>query len=357
VALLGSAPRVDRPEFAQRFATGYGQVGNRVLVGVGPPRPPWPKPFSYWDGMQKTDQLVSFEQVIEVTEDLLATWNGRFDGRVKMWVSASRFLAPSRFDPMFKESQVEFARHQAAEMRRMADKYQTGITTHSYGGAIEYVHDNFEGVLGSDVLLAHCTGLSEREVEILARTDTAVSHCPSSTRYFEDHAPCPVPQLLEAGARVAIGTDGTNSSTFDLFKDLRNATFIQRYEQDNRWVIPPGKALKMITIDAARAIGQADELGSLEVGKQADLILVDLWKPHLQPVHMLVDTLVEKASGADVDTVICNGQVLMEQRQVRSVDEHEILDLAIREAALMRQRAGVDPLAGRPAGYWDCSRY
>jgi 5-methylthioadenosine/S-adenosylhomocysteine deaminase len=357
IAMLGSAPRVDRPEFAQRFATGYGEVGNRVVVGVGPPRPPWPKRFSYWDGMERTDELVPFERILGVTEELLATWNGRYDGRVLMWVSASRFMAPSRFDPMFSEAQAPFARRQAAEMRRLADAYQTGIHTHSYGGAIQYVHDNFDGVLGPDVLLAHCTGLSEGEVEILARTDTAVSHCPSSTRYFEDHAPCPVPQLLEAGARVAIATDGTNSSSFDLFKDLRNASFIQRYEQHDRWAIPPGKALKMATIDAARALNLADELGSLEVGKKADLITIDLWKPHLQPIHMLVDALVEKASGSDVDTVVCDGKVLMEGRRVLSVDEDEILALAVREGRLMRERAGVEPLAGQPAGYWDCSRY
>jgi cytosine/adenosine deaminase-related metal-dependent hydrolase len=357
VAMLGSAPRVDRSEFAQRFATGYGKVGNRVVVGVGPPRPPWPKRFSYWDGMHKTDALVPFEQVMEVTEELLATWHGRFDGRIMMCVSASRFMAPSRFDPMFNEAQAPFARRQAFEMRRLADRYRVGIHTHSYGGAIEYVYTRFEGVLDSDVLLAHCTGLSEREVEILATTRTAVAHCPSSTRYFEDHAPCPVPQLVAAGVRVAIATDGTNTSTFDLFKDVRNATFIQRYEQDNRWVLPPGKALKMVTIDAARALGLERELGSLEVGKQADLILVDLWKPHLQPIHMVVDALVEKASGTDVDTVICAGKILMEGRRLTTVNQDEVLELAVREAALMRQRAGVDPLAGQPAGYWDCSRY
>jgi 5-methylthioadenosine/S-adenosylhomocysteine deaminase len=96
----------------------------------------------------------------------------------------------------------------------------------------------------------------------------------------------------------------------------------------------------------------AHEIGSLEVGKKADLITVDLWKPHLQPVHMLVDTLVDKATGADVDTVVCDGKVLM-----LSVDEDAVLEQAIAEARLMRERAGVDPLAGQPAGYWDCSRY
>ena len=357
IAMLGSAPRTDRPEFARAFARGYGEVGNRLILGVGPPRPPWPRTFSYWDGMRKTDRKVSYEEVVEVTEELIAKDNHSWGGRVSMWVSASRFLAPSRLDPMFREEQIPFARRQAEDMRRLADKYRTGIHTHSYGGAIQYVHDHFPGLLGPDVVLAHCTGLSPAEVEIFARTGTRVAHCPSSGRYTDDHDPCPVPQLLDAGAVVAIATDGTNSSSFDLFKDLRRALYIQRYEQKNRWVLPPGKALKMVTIDAARAIGRDDELGSLEVGKRADVVLLDLWKAHLQPINMLVEQLVAKGMGSDVDTVICDGKVVLDRGRPTQVTEDEILERAVAEAGLMRERAGLEPLLGQPAGFWDCSRY
>ena len=357
VAMLGSAPRTDRPEFARAFARGYGEVGNRVIVGVGPPRPPWPKTFSDWDGMVKRDRKVSYEEAIAVTEELIAVDHGSWHGRVSMWVSASRFLAPSRLDPMFNPEQIPFARRQATDMRRLADAYKTGIHTHSYGGAIQYVHDHFDGLLGPDVLLAHCTGLSPSEVEIFARTGARIAHCPSSGRYADDHDPCPVPALLDAGVVVAIASDGTNSPSFDLFKDVRRAMYIQRYEQKNRYVLPPGKALKMVTIDAARAIGRADELGSLEVGKKADLILVDLWKAHLQPINMLVEQLVDKAMGSDVDTVVCDGVLLLENGRVTRVDEDEILERAVTEAGLMRERSGLDPLLRRADGFWDCSRY
>jgi 5-methylthioadenosine/S-adenosylhomocysteine deaminase len=357
IAMLGSAPRTDRPEFARAFARGYGEVGNRVIVGVGPPRPPWPRKFSYWDGMVKTDRAVSYEEAIATTEELIATDDRSWGGRVSMWVSASRFLAPSRLDPMFREEQIPFARRQAQDMRRLADKYRTGIHTHSYGGAIQYVHDHFEGLLGPDVVLAHCTGLSPSEVEIFARTGTRVAHCPSSGRYTDDHDPCPVPQLLEAGAVVAIASDGTNSCSFDLFKDIRRAMYIQRYEQRSRYVLPPGRALKMVTIDAARAIGRADDLGSIEVGKKADLVLLDLWKAHLQPINMLVEQIVVKAMGSDVATVVCDGEVVLDGGRATRVDENEILERAVAEAGLMRERAGVEPLLGQAAGFWDCSRY
>jgi cytosine/adenosine deaminase-related metal-dependent hydrolase len=357
IAMLGSAPRTDRPEFARAFARGYGEVGNRVIVGVGPARPPWPRRFSYWDGMVKTDRNVSYEECIDTTEALIAGDDGSWNGRVSMWVSASRFLAPSRLDPMFREEQIPFARRQATDMRRLADKYRTGIHTHSYGGAIQYVHDHFEGLLGPDVVLAHCTGLSPAEVEIFAKTGARVSHCPSSGRYADDHAPCPVPALLEAGAIVAIATDGTNSSTFDLFKDVRRAIYIQRYEQQDRYVLPPGRALKMVTIDAARAIGRGDDLGSLEVGKKADLVFLDLWKAHLQPINMLVEQIVAKAMGSDVATVVCDGRVILERGRPTQVDQDEVLERAVAEAGFMRERAGVEPLLGQAAGFWDCSRY
>jgi cytosine/adenosine deaminase-related metal-dependent hydrolase len=357
MAMLGSAPRTDRPEFAQAYARGYGEVGNRVIVGVGPPRPPWPKTFSYWDGMTKTDRQVTYDEVIEVSDELIARDNGSWDGRVSMWASASRFLTPSRLDPMFDESQLPFARRQAEDLRRLADTHKTGIHTHSYGGAIQYVSDHYPDLLGPDVVLAHCTGLSPSEVEILARTNTRVSHCPSSGRYTDDHSPCPVPALLDAGAVVAIASDGTNSQTFDLFKDVRQAMYIQRYEQQNRWVLPPGKALKMVTIEAARAIGREEDLGSIEVGKRADIILLDLWKPHLQPINVLTDQIAHKAMGSDVDTVICDGKVIMEGRRATLVDEDQVLDFAVQEGKLLRERGGLEPLYGHAEGYWDCSRY
>lgn len=357
MAMLGSAPRCDRPEFARAYAKGYGAVGNRVIVGVGPARPPWPKVFSYWDGFRKTDRQVSYDEVIEVTEELISHDNGSWDGRISMWASASRFLTPSKLDPMFNEDQLPFARRQALDLRRLADRYGTGIHTHSYGGAIQYVADHFPDLLGEDVVLAHCTGLSRSEVEILARTGTRVSHCPSSGRYSDDHDPCPVPALLEAGAVVAIASDGTNSQTFDLFKDVQRAMYIQRYEQKNRYVLPPGKALKMVTIDAARSIGRERDLGSLEVGKQADMILLDLWKPHMQPINAIVEQIANKAMGSDVDWVVCAGKVLLERGRLTQVNEDEILELAVREATLLRERSGLDPLYELPTGMWDCSVY
>jgi cytosine/adenosine deaminase-related metal-dependent hydrolase len=113
----------------------------------------------------------------------------------------------------------------------------------------------------------------------------------------------------------------------------------------------------MVTIDAARAIGRDADLGSLEIGKRADVVLLDLWKAHLQPINMLVDQIVAKAMGSDVDTVVCDGRLVLERGRATQVDENAILERAIAEAGLMRERAGLEPLLGHAAGFWDCSRY
>ena len=354
--MFGTAPRGDDPDYPAAHIRGIAEVGLRSVTGVGPSRPPYPTRYSSWTGARRTDRLVSMADSFKVAERVIRRHHGTNGGRTNVWVAISRINAPSKLDPMFQPRFVKYARQQAKIIKRLLAEYEVGLRSNAFGGAVSWAHREL-GLLGPRVVLAHCTGLSPSEIEIFASTGTRVAHCPSSGRYADDHAPCPVPQLLEAGAIVAIATDGTNSSSFDLFKDLRRATYIQRYEQQNRYVLPPGRALKMATIDAARAIGRADDLGSLEVGKKADLVMLDLWKAHLQPINMLVEQIVAKAMGSDVATVVCDGKVVLERGRATLVDEDEVLARAVEESGLMRDRAGVEPLLGQAAGFWDCSRY
>ena len=108
----------------------------------------------------------------------------------------------------------------------------------------------------------------------------------------------------------------------------------------------------MVTVDAARGLGLEEELGSLEAGKQADVILLDLDKPHLYPLNMPVFRTVYFANGADVDTVIVAGQVLMENRTVLTVNEAEVLEMAQRETECMLERTGLSDLLNRPPRFW-----
>jgi len=121
--------------------------------------------------------------------------------------------------------------------------------------------------------------------------------------------------------------------------------------------LPPGKILEMVTIDAARALGVEDELGSLEIGKKADLILLDMFKPHLYPLHMPLYRIPYYVSASDVDTVIVNGKVLMEQRVVKSVDEGEVLELAQKAMDEALDRTGLRYLLETPKNFWGHSKY
>ncbi|MBT6136729.1 MAG: amidohydrolase family protein, partial [Rhodospirillaceae bacterium] len=120
---------------------------------------------------------------------------------------------------------------------------------------------------------------------------------------------------------------------------------------------PPGKVLEMATIDAAKALDKAEEIGSIEVGKSADVILLDMRKPHLWPPSMPVDRAIYFANGADVDTTIVAGQILMRGRQVKSLDEAEVLDRAAAAETQMLERTGLsDRMVSRP-GFWGQSRF
>jgi cytosine/adenosine deaminase-related metal-dependent hydrolase len=169
---------------------------------------------------------------------------------------------------------------------------------------------------------------------------------------------CPVPELLDAGVIVMLGSDGTAPDrSYDMFRHMWQCMHYQRTFYHDASYLPPGKVLEMVTIDAARGLGLADEIGSLEAGKRADIILVDLFKPHTYPLNMPVYRTVCFAGGADVDTVIVDGQIVMEKRVVQTVNEAEVLELAQRETEAMLDRTGLRPLLETPDRFWKHSRY
>jgi len=130
----------------------------------------------------------------------------------------------------------------------------------------------------------------------------------------------------------------------------------RRHYRDSR-VLPPGKVLEMATIDGAKAFRLEREIGSIEKGKKADLMLLDMRKPHLYPLNMPVDKVTCFANGGDVDTVIVDGKVLMMSREVKTVDEQSILDRAQEEIEAAVGRSGLKDLYETTDRYWGHSRY
>ena len=169
---------------------------------------------------------------------------------------------------------------------------------------------------------------------------------------------CPVPELIDAGVTVALGSDGTAPDrSYDMFRHMFQCMHYHRRHFRDAGVLPHGKVLEMVTIDAARALGLEHEIGSLEAGKKADIILVDLFKPHMMPLNMPVYRVTSFASGSDVVTTIVNGQVLMEDGKVSRVDEAEVMERAQAATDLMLERTGLRHLLTPPDTLWKVAHY
>jgi 5-methylthioadenosine/S-adenosylhomocysteine deaminase len=181
------------------------------------------------------------------------------------------------------------------------------------------------GFLDSDVLAAHCIHLTEKEMQLLAKHDVKVSYNPVANMKLAQGA-AKIKDLLDLGVTVGIGTDGpASNNNLDMFQSMKIATLLQKQYYKDPTVLPAQTVLKMATIDGAKALGLEKTVGSLEVGKKADVILIDFKKPHLTPVHDFYANIVYSASGSDVDTVIVDGKTLMENKNVKTLDEEEVV--------------------------------
>jgi cytosine/adenosine deaminase-related metal-dependent hydrolase len=250
----------------------------------------------------------------------------------------------------------------AEEMRELADNYGVQLHTHIMRGAVDFALEHFgqervERLLGPDVVIDHGNGLGPGEVEVIGATGCNVATAPSTAENIW-YGYAPVIELLEAGANVTVATDGSAPRfSHDLWKDVHRAMWHQWISHGSQRVLPPGKALRMVTIDAARALGMEDEVGSLEAGKRADVILVDFERPHLTPRTFVPQQLTYYVNGNDVDTVIVDGQVLMEGKQILSVDVEEVMALAREEAVRSFERVDLVPYCQMGHDFWHGARY
>ena len=185
------------------------------------------------------------------------------------------------------------------------------------------------GFLSPNVTAAHCVQLTGDEMEILKRKEVKVVHNPCSNMKLASGI-APVPEMLEMGICVALGTDGPASNNrLDLFQEMKVAALLHKVNKMDPTVMPAEKILELATLNGAEALGLEKEIGSLEVEKKADITILNLDRPHLQPItsdRSLISHLVYSATGDDVETVIIDGNLVMENRAILTVDENEVLD-------------------------------
>jgi 5-methylthioadenosine/S-adenosylhomocysteine deaminase len=180
--------------------------------------------------------------------------------------------------------------------------------------------------LGPETLAAHCVDLTATDIAVLAERGVTVSHNPVSNLFLADGF-APMPEMRDAGIVVGLGTDGAASNNSqDMFEVLKFATLLQRARTGRADVLQPMESLKLATLDGARAVGVDHLVGSIETGKRADLVLLDLHRcAHNVAVHDPVSALVHTARPCDVDTVLVDGRVLLRDGRPTTVDEDALL--------------------------------
>ncbi len=204
------------------------------------------------------------------------------------------------------------------------------------------------GFLGGDVLAVHCTKCTARDIRLMKVFDVKVSHNPCSNMYLAAGV-APIPQMLMAGLTVGVATDGpASNNNQNMIHVLKYSALLHKVAHEDPTIMTAEKVIEMATIDGARAIGRDREIGSLEPGKKADVAVFAFDNPYVTPVHNPVSALVYAAQGNEAETVIIDGQVVMQNRVITTIDEFKIREEAQRAALALAERAGVAHLARRP---------
>lgn len=367
VCVMGSQPRCDNPIFAINNARGYAEVGVKDIVCTGPCSLPWPHRFGRIVNGKRVVEEVTYDKILYSLESVIEQLNNSNNGKTRAYVAPFGIVtsvdpsAPTPADRCVKLTEHDLM--QSREMRRIAKKYNTRIHTDAFGGMIHLAsQDKENALLGPDVHLQHCTGLSFDEALIIAKTGTNVS-CTPGMRQLSNRTP--VVELLDLGVNVAVTTDGSMlSSSFDMFSAMKRTGMVHRAACKDDYYLPSEKILEMATIDAAKCIGLQHEIGSIEENKKADIIMIDMMKPHLMPRFNIIDTLISNALPADVDTVIIDGEILLERGKAVHINEKEIMLQAEEEANKTIKLAGLEKFAypsnhrwGKTKTYFDEVRF
>jgi len=319
-------------KFPDACLQAYTDAGIRVILGecVTDRESPWNLP-RYATG-----------EAVARTASFVQKWHGRLQGRLSAWAMP--------FSP--ETCSADMLRG----LKQVADEHRTGLTLHHGSGPqarkeylarhglrpTEYLESI--GTLGPNVLLAHALGLDDAEIDCLARTGTSVAMCPVTAakggRGVPEHGR--MPELLAKGVKVALGCDSPNNSNhLDLVRSMNMAAVQYKDARQDLRQIPAETALEMATLIGARALGLGNELGSIEPGKKADLVLFDTQRPEWQALFNPINNLVYNADGRSVHTVIVDGRVVVDAYRQSFVDEARLFAKVQEIGERLQARTGV----------------
>ncbi len=325
--------------FLDEVIDGLVEVGIRGRVGKWVWDLP-PEPDVY---KQDTDQSIAFlqnqlEQYKSVANDRLGAWS----------ILVGHTTAS---DPLWKAA------------RELATEHGTGMSFHMSPAKLDpegfveefghrpMIHLAELGILGPDVTMTHCVQVDDQELAVMAETGVSVAHCPT-TALKVSYGVTQVgkmPEMVMAGTNVAIGTDGNNASNYsDLMRAAYLVAGLFKDARQDPQMFPAEKAFEMATLSGAKAMQMEDRIGSLEVGKVADVVLHDTDRPEWRPLLNVMNQLVWSADGRGVHTVVCDGAIVVEDGQMTTVDEQRLYTEAQVAGEAVTARSGLPDKAKYP---------
>ncbi|MDD4169907.1 MAG: 5'-deoxyadenosine deaminase [Desulfotomaculaceae bacterium] len=289
--------------------------------------------------------LESTTDSIQESVDLLEKWHGRDNGRL-LYAFAPRFAVSCSDDLLL-------------QVKELADKYNVRIHTHASENEVEVAFIQQQrkmrniiffkhlGMVDENLILAHCIWLDSKEMEILQQNHVNVVHCPSSNLKLGSGI-ARIPEMLAKNIHVSLGSDGAPcNNTLDLFTEIRTAALIQK-PLHGPTAMPALKTFELATLGGAKAMGLEKEIGSLEVGKKADLAMINMQNLHCAPNEgaNIYSQLIYQVKSSDVTLTMIDGKIVYENSVLKTIDEEDIIDKANIAIKRVYRKADINKIRG-----------
>ena len=326
--LSGTTTFVDMWRYLDGSARAAEQLGNRaVLVPYVGEHPE----YNYFETLDSNEQLIS-------------TWRGAANGRVMPWVGMEHVFY---FTEDAYQRAIDMANHYGVGLHTHVGESQAEVTEldQRYGQRPVHAMEKLGFLDIETVLFAHCVWLDESEIRLMAEKQIGVAHNPTSNLKLASGM-APITEMIQAGVHVGIGSDGEKeNNNLDLFEEMKFASLIAKHREADATVGEAWQTLRMATIEGARAIGLGETLGSLEAGKQADMIAVRTDTPRMTPLMTgeffnLHHNLVYAVQGGDVEWVMCDGREVVRDQVLQTASMRDIrAEVQERAASLFERRS------------------
>jgi cytosine/adenosine deaminase-related metal-dependent hydrolase len=291
------------------------------------------------EGIMHPGMIEEPETCLREVEGNFKRWNGTANGRIRVWYGARSLGGCTR--ELYKRIANGAARLGTGVTMHLCEVQEDVRFAQKQFGKMPAEFMDEVGLVGQNVVFAHGVWLAEKEWQILAKKGATVAHCPSSNMKLASGI-ARVPEMMRTGVNVSLGCDGGPSNNcYDMIREMKTAALLQKARLLDPLVMTAETVLEMATVRGAKALGLQDQIGSIETGKKADLVLLSMNKPHLTPTHNPVSHLVYSAEGTDVDSVIIDGEIIMQNRAVKTLDEGRILKEAGERGVKLLERAGI----------------